>query len=673
MTEPGRKHATVWQELVQRRVVRVAIVYGALAWILVQVADVVLEAFEADAALKYVIAAALAGFPVALVLSWMFDITPQGVIRAPGTGAEKASPRSIAVLPFSNLSDDADNEYFSEGLADEIRDRIGQVAGVRVAARSSSAAFKGKVVDAREIGRQLNVGLLLEGGVRRFRDTLRISAQLVDARRGYQVWSQLYERRLEDVFAVQTEIARAILEAVHIRVLDGATAEAAPANFEAYNLYLQGRYHFHRRTEASLTLAVSYFRRALGQDPAYAQAYSGLADALCLLGTGFYGNMGADESLAEALPAAMRALELAPDTAEAHATIGLIRQLQDDLAGAVSSLERAIGLNPNYALAYVWLGLVHLSQGHYAEAERRNAEVLRLDPLSPIVNANAGFDDFRHGRYEAAEARFRNVIELDPTFPVAYSGLARLHITRGELDVALQWQEKAIEYAPTVAYYLARKGYILLQAGQTEPARHWLDAARRSSLDKHYLGDIRVGIAIATDDHATLQSIAGDDTSFGAPQRALALLMLGDAEAALALYDRDCPDHATVLRDIVNYDMLWRIPHANYRALARRKAGHANVAADIEAYLPAARSLWDQGVVNPDLHYWAAASHALLGRHDEAISELDRAAEAGWLSTWWAARDPSFDSLREDARFIELLARVRERIRITAAGIRSNN
>ena len=299
--------------------------------------------------------------------------------------------------------------------------------------------------------------------------------------------------------------------------------------------------------------------------------------------------------------------------------------------------------------------------------------MLRLDPLSPIVNANAGFDEFRHGRYEAAEARFRNVIELDSTFPVAYSGLARLHITRGQLHDALQWQEKAIKYARRSPTTSARKGYILLLAGQTEPAGRWLDAARQSSLDKHYLGDIRVGLAIATDDHAALQSIAGDDASFGEPQRALALLMLGDAETALALYNRDRPDHATVLRDIVNYDMLWRIPHANYRALARRTAGDTNVAADIDAYLLAARSLWDQGVVNPELNYWAATSHALLGRNDEAMTELERAAAAGWLSTWWAARDPSLDSLREDSRFAALLARTEERIRIAAAGIRSGN
>jgi adenylate cyclase len=331
VTEPGKKPPTIWHELVQRRVVRVALYYGAVAWLLVQVADVVLEAFAADAALKYIIAASAVGFPIALVLSWMFDITPAGIVRAPSRRTDPAVPRSIAVLPFTNLSGDADNDYFSDGLAEEIRDRIAQVPGVRVAARSSSFAFKGKVVDARDVGRQLDVGLLLEGGVRKFRDTLRISAQLVDTRRGYQVWSHSYDRRLEDVFAVQSEIARAILDAVHIRMLDSGSAEARTENFEAYNLYLLGRYHFHKRTEASLKRAIGYFREAIEGDPGYAQAYSGLADATCLLGTGFYGNLSAEESLAEALPAARRALELAPQGAEAHASLGLILQLQRHL------------------------------------------------------------------------------------------------------------------------------------------------------------------------------------------------------------------------------------------------------------------------------------------------------------------------------------------------------
>ncbi len=658
MTEPGKKPPTIWHELVQRRVVRVALYYGAAAWLLVQIADVVLEAFAADAALRYFIAAAVVGFPVALVLSWMFDLTPAGIVRTPSAEANAIAARSIAVLPFTNLSDDVENEYFSDGLADEIRDRIAQVPGVRVAARSSSFAFKGKVVDARDIGRQLSVGLLLEGGVRKFRDTLRISAQLVDTRRGYQVWSQSFDRRLEDVFAVQSEIAHSILDAVHVRMLDSPAADARTEDFAAYNLYLLGRYHFHKRTEASLQRAVKYFRDAIERDPDYGLAYSGLADATCLLGTGFYGNLSAEESLDVALPAAHRALEIAPRSAEAHASIGLILQLQRDLDGAAAALERAIELNPNYALAYVWLGLVLMSQGRYRDAEKRDLEALRLDPLSPIVNANTAFDALRFGRRDAAEAGFRSVLELDPTFPVAYSGMARVRLIQAKLDEAFDWQEKAIERAPTVAYYLARKGFIILQSGHPEQARPWFEAARRSSLDKHYLGDIFVGVAAAEQDYEGLRRILDSDDAFDSPHRALAALLLGDAGTALALYRRQCPDPVSVLHDIINYDILWRIPHTNYRAMLELREGNAGASADLNLLLELVSDFSAQGIVNADLHYWAATSCAVLGRADDAISELEKAAALGWLSTWWARRDPCLEPLRGDERFESILRNI---------------
>ena len=576
------------------------------------------------------------------------------------------------MLPFANLSGDADNDYFSDGLADEIRDRIAQVPGLRVAARSSSSAFRGRALDARDIGRQLDVGLLLEGGVRRQRDLLRVSAQLVDARRGYQLWSQSFDRRLEDVFAVQSEIAHAILDAVHIKVLDAAVADDRPANFEAYNLYLLGRYHFHKRTEASLMLGVRYFRRAIEADPAYAHAYSGLADATSLLATSFYGNMSAADSLAEALPAAQRALELAPDAAEAQASIGLLRHVQGESAGAVAALERAIELNSNYVLAYVWLALVLQAQGHYREAERRNAEALRLDPLSPIVNANAGFDALRFGRYDDAQSRFQRVLELDPTFPVGYSGLARLHLARGQLDEAMAWQEQAIRHAPTVAYYLARKGYVLLQAGCADAASYWFEAARKSSLDRQYLADIRVGIAVATADAAALGAILADEEAFGEAQRALAALMLGDAGHASELYDVYCPATADVLREIVNYDRLWQLPHGHYRALAAMRLGRAGGTAMLDGFLEAASELRDEGVVNADLHYWTATAYALLDRRRDALAELEKAVSLGWLGTWWARRDPCLDSLREDGRCDAILAAVDDRVRTSGAKARGS-
>ncbi|MGH8223767.1 MAG: tetratricopeptide repeat protein [Woeseiaceae bacterium] len=660
-----------WQEFVRRRVVRVAVFYGALAWVTIQLADIVLEAFDSDYLLRYVVAAAFFGFPVALVLSWMFDITPQGIQRTPPPMPDEEARRSVAVLPFANYSDDPGNEYFSDGLAEEIRDQLARVPGLRVAARTSSFAFKGRNEDAREIGRRLDVGLILEGGVRKHNDTVRISAQLVDAYRGYQLWSETFERRLEDVFKVQSEISRSILDAVHLRVLDHGAPAGTTADFEAYNLYLLGRHHFHKRSESALNRAVECFKRAIERDPQYALAYSGLADAMSLLGTGFYGNLPAAESIAGALPAAERAMKLAPQSAEAHASMGLIRHTQQDLDGAVRALERAIAINPSYALAYVWLGMVLVSQGRYREAAMRNEEVLRLDPLSPIVNANAGFDAVRFGRDKDAEKHFRNTMELDPGFAVAYSGMARLRARRGALDEAYLYSSKAVERAPTRAFYLARKGFIYLQIGRLELAGEWLSAALQHSTDSVLVSDALLALAICADDRDRLVAIANGEEDFDASQRALVAWMSGDEERARIQYEEYCPDYPSLVRDVVNDDWLWRFPHSLNRAHLRMRHGEAKADDEILQLLAKLEELWAEGIVNADTRYWAAAGLAILGRLDEALATLDKAIDLGWRNVWWARRDPNLASISGDPRCEAALARTEKLVNASAGGILS--
>ena len=512
-----------WAEVRRRRVLRVVAWYFAGAWLVAQVADLLFDAFGSPGYTRFVIAALSAGLPLAVALAWIFDITPRGIERtlalasshdadADAVTAPVAAPEnSIAVLPFANLSRDPADEYFSDGLAEEIRNQLARVPGLRVAARTSSFAFKGRHEDARAIGRKLSVLSLLEGGVRRHEDRVRIDVQLVGATDGYQVWSQTFERRLGDVFQLQSEVSQAVIDAVgrrHGQPLRPPAELAGPGNFEAYNAYLLGRHHFHKRTEPSLQRAAALFQRAVDLDPAYALAYTGIADAAILLSARHYGNLPMHEALARARPAVERALELSPGLAEAHASLGLLQLIEGDADAAVRSFEHALALNAGYSMAHVWLGLALVAQGRYVEAAERNLRVYRLDPLAPIVVTNAGFDALRFGRDTEARERFLAAVELDPTFPVPCSGLSRLAATRGDLQEALRWTERAIEVAPQRAFYHARRGLLLLQACRLDEARHAVEEARARAPDNVFDAELIVALHMALDDREALSCIA---------------------------------------------------------------------------------------------------------------------------------------------------------------------
>jgi TolB-like protein/Tfp pilus assembly protein PilF len=655
-----------WKELLRRRVVRVAIFYIAGAWILAQAVDLLLDAFDASHYMRFVVAGLAVGLPVALALAWVFDITPSGIERTldrpESVDPPPAAPESsIAVLPFANLSQDLENEYFSDGLSEEIRNQLARVSGLRVAARTSSFAFKGRHEDVREIGRRLSVATVLEGGVRKQADTVRIDVQLVSAADGYQIWSQTFERRLDDIFRLQSEVASAVIAAIGPRKTGEERTPSLPAtqSVEAYNLYLLGRHHFHKRTEASLERAVGYFEQAIEHDSAYALAYSGLADAYTLLSSGYYGNMPTIRAVTHALPAARRALELAPDLAEAHASLGLIHHNQGDLVAAQVALERALALNPGYTMAHVWHGLVLTTQGRYREAAARNRDALRLDPLSPIVNTNAGFDALRFGDETEAAARFAVAIEIDPAFAVPYSGMAKLSSTRGALEDARRWIDRAIERAPTRAFYLARKGLILLQIGEDGAAAALIEAACRSSPDNAFDSDLVVALHIVRDDRSELARIADDrtDRRYSPSQRAQAHLAVGNLQAARALYEQQAPDTHLAIDDAVNDNWVWRLPHIVNHAHLRVVAGEDSGRHGLEQLLVQLEDVQSRGIVNMDLLYWAVSALAVLGRSDVALQRLDEAIGRGWRHAWWARHDWNMSSLADDSRYRELLRR----------------
>jgi serine/threonine-protein kinase len=345
--------------------------------------------------------------------------------------------RSIAVLPFTDLSPAGDSEYIGDGMAEELIYGLGKVEGLRVVARSSSFYFKGRTEEMASIAERLNVDLVLEGSVRRDADELRITAQLVNAADGFQVWGERYDRRTDDVLEIQAEITRAIVGALKIR-LTGAQSTHANAQGttdpEAYRLYLLGRQQWQLRGR-HLPRSIELFQQAVDRDPNFARAYAGLADAYVIAADWGYVDPGLARE--QGSRAVQRAIDLAPDLAEAHATLGWILTFRDhDWEGAAKAFERALELDPDYATAYQWYSTTKVAQGEINKSITLMERALELDPLSAIINANQAQAYFVGRRLDEAAERNKSAIQLFPDFEWNYGWQGLIDIARGDLKAA---------------------------------------------------------------------------------------------------------------------------------------------------------------------------------------------------------------------------------------------
>lgn len=475
----------------RRHVFRVAIVYAAVAFVIVEAGDLLVPALLLPAwTYSLLVLLAILGFPIALVLAWAFELTPSGILRkepaddhVPENGSVAAEPRgepgsdegsnAIAVLPFVNLSADPENEYFSDGITEELIGALAGVEGLRVAARTSVFAYKGRSEDVREIGRHLGVGTLLEGSVRKYGNRFRISTQLVEASDGYQLWSETYDREVGDIFATQQEISRAIVAT--LRKPLGLSArdpvlEPGTADVAAYSLYLKGRYHLNKRTRESLVKAIESFERAVEADPRYALAHSGLADVYLLLER--YGVLAPGESIPRAKAAAARALEIDPSLAAPHASLAYAKMIGDwDRDGAEAEFRRAIELDPRYAPAHHWYAWFLSHLGRFDEAMTEIERALALEPLALITNANRGTVLYFSRRFDEAEGQLRSTLDLDPNFVVAHQWRGRTLEALGRHRDAVQAHQRALDLQPGDPESVASLGHALGMAGEREEAR----------------------------------------------------------------------------------------------------------------------------------------------------------------------------------------------------------
>jgi serine/threonine-protein kinase len=381
-----------------------------------------------------------------------------------------ADKPSIAVLPFVNMSADPENEYFSDGLAEDLINALTKIMDLHVVARTSSFAFKGEKVDIREIGEKLNVDNLLEGSVRKVGNRVRITAQLIKVKDGYHLWSDRYDRNMEDVFAIQDEITEKIMDKLRIAldVLKKPLEEHRPVNFEAYDLYLKGRYCLNK---FEVDRALTYYEQAIEQDPDYALAYASIAEVYTLLSTGF-DILPNKDAMPKARDAAQKALELDPNLAEAYVSLGLVALSYDwDRKATKKYFQKAIELNPNSMSAHQWFEFYWtymMADFDTAIAHLERAE--ELDPLNFLIKVRLGFMSIFKGDYDHALDQFKALLDFEPNFALLYLSFATAYALKGDYDEALAYGEKMLEVGPRVVAYVGNMGWIYAVAGRKEKA-----------------------------------------------------------------------------------------------------------------------------------------------------------------------------------------------------------
>ncbi len=526
---------TFFGELKRRNVYKVAVAYAIVGWLLVQIATQVFPFLEIpNWVVRLVITLVAIGFPIALVIAWAFEITPQGIERtevadtmpaAPGqkkhtwiyvaivgavlsiglfflgrygfrnasSSSSELPPKSIAVLPFDNLSRDPDNAFFAEGVQDEILTRLAKVADLKVISRTSTQRFKSAPSDLRDIAKQLGVMNIVEGSVQKANDQVRVNVQLINALSDAHLWADTYDRKITDIFAVESEIAKTIADTLQAK-LSGSEKQmmaAAPTtDTTAYELYHKGRSLWEKRSGDNIPKAIAYYEQAIAHDPNYALAYAGMAKAYILLP--FYTGANRLDAGSKAKDAALKALDLDSNLAEAHAALGKILFFREiDLAGAMREYKRAIELNPNDATAHHWFGNDTLAAlGRFEEAIAEGKRAIELDPLSTVINVDLGETFYYAHRYDDAARQMRKSLEIDPTSFYAHYNLGIVLQLKGDLPGAIAEYEKAKQLGdnPLVSTLCAAAK---AQAGDKDAALRMLSDLDKISQHREVVGYLR--------------------------------------------------------------------------------------------------------------------------------------------------------------------------------------
>ena len=696
-------------ELRRRNVVRMVVLYAVAAWLIMQVAEVVVTLAALPDWIGPAILGLLAvGFPIALIFSWFYELTPGGLSLErdiePGKSMTHVTGRrmdfivismltaavllfawhtwwptaptdkSIAVMAFENMSHDPDQEYFSDGISEELLNTLAQVPELRVISRSSSFSFKHKNTDIPTVARRLGVANVLEGSVRRMGSRVRVTAQLIDAESDSHLWSETYDRELttQNIFAIQSEIATAIAQKLQATLSpqDEANLNKMPTqNLQAYEAYLLGKQRMTTRTRADLVAAVEYFEKAVDLDSEYALAWVGLAEVNLLLNN--YGHLSLADALAEAQPALETALQLDERLGAAHAAAGLMLVLQRDNNGATTAFERAIELSPNDATPYHWYGDMLINYvGEPGVAVPLLEQARKLDPLSAVIAVTLGEALEAVGRFDEAMALFQKALEIDPDYHGAYFVIAQhSHAVLAQLDESIRWHLRELALDP--ARDRSFVGLTYLDLGDDEQAKYWIDSAVRMNPTWYFSNSALVFLHRYRDEEEQALNAArrlveiapGNNTSVWT------LVAYGHYREALKTFGPFYAELSCAAGPVVTRINLG--PAINL-SLALEKTGDTECAAQLlTKSLELMRKmprLGARGYGIADVEVYARQ-----GRIRLALDTLRQAIDQGYRRFWWSQgeRSPHMVSLLEEPEFKSMMNEIRADMAIQLARVRA--
>lgn len=728
----------ILHQLKQRQIFKVATIYAVSAWPLVQIADLAVPALGLpDSVMTLLLQVFVAGFPITLVFAWLFNFTPEGIVRASSDGQSDVnqpinlkatfavigslllvttillttqyffdkretqnaansdsdlspppSPvvsakskidtvqlsdkkESIAILPFVAFSSDPEDEYFADGMVEELLNLLAKIPDLQVAARTSSFAFKGvtnKTIS--EIGEELGVDTILEGSIRKNDTTnkIRVTAQLIKVSTGEHLWSETYDRVYQDIFQIQDDIANAVVNKMKITLLGAAqriNIESETLSIDAMIEHGKGQKELSHRSVASINKAMTHFNRAVLLDPNYARAHVGVADSTIL--AALYGNTSQEEASVKAQQAIDKALAINSQFAAAYASQGLLLSSGDAIK-AEESFKKAIELNPNYATTYMWYGSLLKQSGKLKRSQELFLKALKLDPMSPIAANNVAWGFYLMGDEKKAMEIFSQIISNDPYYPGAYSLAGEILTNHGRLDEATKMYNRALAVDPVNK--LAIQGLLIasMDVGDFDATNQWFEyaEARKGWFSEPYLNLLKSRFNLVQGNRKeALRYLELAD--FGNEDLRMMSFMEGDKAffnknyaEAIAVYQtlrEQKRDSETSFYSIQDGRIAAHLIYSYQQLGDTEKAGVA--INEFEQYTVNSRNTRSN---NPSFYINMAQINALKQNKEEAFYYIQGAIDVGWVRVWEVEHAPIFDWLSQDIQFKQMMGGIKARL-----------